>query len=104
MSWLRPGETLASHHRDLGSVMGVFILVEEVALEEVHSEFLGFPLLITIPPLLTLIYHHPEVCDSPDQAPCYNILGLCVGGFTSIGIDWLEYGSSIFLEQKHTVT
>jgi hypothetical protein len=83
--------------------MGVFMSMEEVALEEVHSELLWFS---SANHHSTIAHTHlsssPEMCDSPDKAPCHNIIGLCVGGFTSTGIDWLEYGSSIVLEQIYT--
>jgi hypothetical protein len=39
--------------------------------------FFGLPPLILIPPLLhTHLSPPPEVCDSPDQAAHYHILGL----------------------------
>jgi hypothetical protein len=51
--------------------------VDEVALEQVFSEFFGFPPLITIPPLLHTYLSPPhEVCDSPEQAAHYHTLGL----------------------------
>jgi hypothetical protein len=49
--------------------------VDEVALEQAFLEFFGFPLLITIPPLLYTHLSPPhEVCCSPDQAAHYHTL------------------------------
>jgi hypothetical protein len=55
--------------------------------------FLGFPPLIIITPLLhnPFIAPPPEVCDSPDHAAQYHILGLYVVRFTSAPIlGWLQ--------------
>jgi hypothetical protein len=58
---------------------------ERSALEQVYStSFFGFPMLISILPLLhTNLSLPPEMCDSCDRAANYHILGPLVGLFIS---------------------
>jgi hypothetical protein len=57
----------------------VRFLVDKMSVGQVSLQFLGFPLLIIIPPLLhTYLMPHPEVCDTSNQAYYHLTLGLQV--------------------------
>jgi hypothetical protein len=56
--------------------MGVFMLAEEVALEEVRAEFLWFSSANNHSTTAQTHLSSTKVCDSPDRAPQYYIFSL----------------------------